>query len=450
MCQGDRDPLLSRNKEILDCLLPRESRSKAQDAALLLTKGFPAFVVESPALCQQMEDQLNTELLGEGGYRRFVGDEGAEWPFILLFQIITCIFTSSPRQLARYRSVLSPLLYESGGYPAVPQYCSKGVPLREAPVCVSQALLVLAGLLEAGLVLPQELDRRRGSRAPHSSPPVVQVTLLAESVPFQTHLSTYCIPTQTPAQIASVYIWPSSKLVDLLHHHGSDAGLGLTGRPKRPLGSLCTSRVWKVAGRTVMCIPLYQVGSVLPTLHTLYTLYISTPSTSPFQDKQDFYISKDERYVAKAIKAHLLFLRQHWGEAERPTFCILLTQPLFHKNSRSLVRLLHTLRSGRYKEVVLKTGRLQELIPVAKKVEIVLNSSLHIDFQTNRVLASPVPSRRSPSLKSRDSERSEVVRTSPASPASPADNSYMAMYSRVKDLGETDLLQQTMSVLIIG
>jgi len=48
---------------ILHSLLPRESKSKDVDAALIMAKGFPAFAVEDEALCSKIESNVDGELL---------------------------------------------------------------------------------------------------------------------------------------------------------------------------------------------------------------------------------------------------------------------------------------------------------------------------------------------------------------------------------------------------
>ena len=391
-----------RNVTILHSLLPRESRSIDVDSALIMTKGFPAFVVEDPGLCEVIERNVESELLGSRGYKRFIGDfcrksgpeeslndnsvpvtetSELEWPFIVLFQIMTCIFEGRVQDISKYRDILDPILYKTEGYPTLPLNCCHNEDesqdgLNKNPSTVFQAFLILTELLEKQLILPHEIDyrRRKIQNTCNVGHPIIQIALLSESLAFQALLSTYGITSQTPNQIESVYVWPSSKLVDLLYYHGSDEVLGLTGRPKRPLGSLCTSRIWNIGGKTVICIPL-------------------------FQDKQDFYISKDETFVAKAIKSHLKFLKKHWRESARPTFCLLLTSTLFKKNSRLLFTLLNSFKTGSFKNVPIKTGRLQELITAACKMEIV-NVAPHMDFHASRILASPVLRRKTLSIKS--------------------------------------------------
>ena len=420
-----------RNMDILHNMLPKESKSKDVDAALLTTKGFPAFVVEDPKLCEVIEENINLELLGTHGYKRFIGDEYGvnfseeaqenEWPYLLLFQMITCIFEGQIEKISKYRSRIISLLYDYDSFPTVPQYCrfdegaESYIVVKDRPIVVFQSILILTDILERRLIHPSELDNRKLQIPPHRSDDgsVIQIALFSESMSFQGLLSTYGVTTQTPNQIESVFIWPSVKLVDLLYFHGSDPSLGLTGRPKRPLGALCTSRLWKIGGKTVMCVPL-------------------------FLDKQDFYISKDESYIADSIKIHLKFLRANWRHSERPTFIILLTPGLFKTNSRPLLSVLNTLQSGNYKNILLKVGRLQELMPVARKVEVQLQEPNRIDFNASRILASPTLTRKSLSIKNLQSvgDTDGNIEAKKEEP----DEDYDTLAARCRGLSDPDLL----------
>ena len=441
-----------RNVSILHSLLPRESKSKDVDAALIMTKGFPAFVVEDPSLCSLIEENVEADLRGCHGYKRFIGDRGGrsdfsflsqdpdkqidsptlprhfnaeedlEWPFIILFQMMTCVFQGRMEDVERYRSGLDPLLFKTDGYPTIPLYHSIRTGTNNTRTTAFQAFLILSELLEKQLIHPHDIDYRREKvQSCSGGSPIIQIALLSESTAFQALLSTYGITSQTPNQIESVYVWPSKKLVDLLYYHGSDEKLGLTGRPKRPLGSLCTSRVWKIDGKSVVCIPLYQ-------------------------DKQDFYISKDETFIAKAIKSHLKFLRTHWRESSRPTFCLFLTSLLFKKNGKPLFKLLNTLKSGKFKDIPIKMGRLQELITAASKKEV-LNAAPNMDFHEHRILASPVLCRRTLSIKSLTDSKSELscsrsTNEDEEKGGKGADKEYDKIVAECEALSEDDLLPQ--------
>ena len=73
----------------------------------------------------------------------------------------------------------------------------------------------------------------------------LQVSLITESKHLQTILSTYGFITETPDQVDPIEIWPSQELVKVYIHLGSNKKLGLSGRPKRPIGLLGTSKLYR-------------------------------------------------------------------------------------------------------------------------------------------------------------------------------------------------------------
>lgn len=73
---------------------------------------------------------------------------------------------------------------------------------------------------------------------------------------LQAMMATYGIQTQTPHEVEPVQIWSSTQLVKVYQQLGVNKKVGLTGRPNRPIGSLGTSKVYRVCGMTVLCYPL--------------------------------------------------------------------------------------------------------------------------------------------------------------------------------------------------
>lgn len=67
--------------------------------------------------------------------------------------------------------------------------------------------------------------------------------MIAESMRLQAVLQTYGIQTQTPSEIEPVQIWSQWEMVKVYQHLGRNEHLKLKGRPKRPIGSLGTSKV---------------------------------------------------------------------------------------------------------------------------------------------------------------------------------------------------------------
>lgn len=119
-----------------------------------------------------------------------------------------------------------------------------------------QGLFIISQLLVEGLIHPNELDPLRRYMPAAQRPPkktryssfstviptdlAVQIVLVAESVRLQALLATYGVHTQTPHQIEPIQIWSPNDLTEVYSKLGDEDKLGLTGRPKRPFGSLST------------------------------------------------------------------------------------------------------------------------------------------------------------------------------------------------------------------
>jgi hypothetical protein len=144
------------------------------------------------------------------------------------------------------------------------------------PLVWAQSLYVLSELLYEGLLAPTEIDPIGRHLLPRlrsqKTDTIVQVVLIAEDEDLQSRLSTFGIDTQTPEQIEPITVLRPSALVEAYSVLGANAKLGLSGRPKRPIGSLGTSKIYRVEGR----------------------LYAFTPQ---FMDKEEFYMTIDNDYL---------------------------------------------------------------------------------------------------------------------------------------------------------
>ncbi|VVC92224.1 unnamed protein product [Leptidea sinapis] len=158
----------------------------------------------------------------------------------------------------------------------------------------AQSLFVLAQLLTGGLL--------------HAKPTygiatdlVVQVVLIAESMRLQAMMGTYGIQTQTPHEVEPVQVCSSTQLVHVYRELGVCPKLKLTGRPIRPVGSLGTSKIYRVCGMTVLCYPLiFEVS--------------------------EFYLYRDMALLIDDIKTELQFVGKYWRLSGRPTVCLLVRE----------------------------------------------------------------------------------------------------------------------------
>ena len=130
---------------------------------------------------------------------------------------------------------------------------------------------------------------------------VIQVVMIAESTRLQCMLANYGIQTQTPTEVEPVQIWPPCELVRVFENMGRNSKLQLNGRPNRPIGSLGTSKLYRVCGKTVLCYPIIFSAS-------------------------EFYLSHDMALLTEDIRDELKFIGKYWRLVGRPTFCILISE----------------------------------------------------------------------------------------------------------------------------
>ncbi|XP_044751763.1 probable phosphorylase b kinase regulatory subunit beta isoform X2 [Coccinella septempunctata] len=385
----------NRNRSIFETMLPRESSSKDVDAALLATISFPAFATHEDILYSETKSRVLRKLKGKYGFKRYIRDgyktvnedpnrryykKGelknfenieCEWPLFYIFMIIDGVFKALPDQIIEYQELLKSRIHlDSNGDPIIPMYfyiakedieiekskpySTERKPCSEPGIFLwGQAMFILAQLLTAGLLHINELDPIRRYLPSYNRPRkagrysafqgtatdlVVQIVLIAESMRLQAMMATYGIQTQTPHEVEPVQIWSSTQLVKVYENLGVNSKLNLKGRPVRPIGSLGTSKVYRVCGSTVLCYPLiFEVS--------------------------DFYLYRDMALLIDDIKTELQFVGKYWRLSGRPTVCLLIREehmrdPQFKK----MLDLLAMLKKGHCDGVKVRIGRLQNLI----------------------------------------------------------------------------------------
>ncbi|XP_011147256.1 probable phosphorylase b kinase regulatory subunit beta isoform X4 [Harpegnathos saltator] len=306
-----------------------------------------------------------------------------EWPLFYIFMIIDGVFKSLPEQVEEYQNLLKTKVYkDQNGDPVIPMYyyvpeeyleternepCSvnrlpsdegrgyRGAVDHESTSMYlwNQAMFVIAQLLTAGLLHINELDPIRRYLPSYNRPRragrysafqgthtdlVVQIVLIAESMRLQAMMATYGIQTQTPHEVEPVQILSSTQLVKVYQKLGVNNKLNLQGRPARPIGSLGTSKVYRVCGMTVLCYPLiFEVS--------------------------EFYLYRDMALLIDDIKTELQFVGKYWRLSGRPTVCLLIREehmrdPQFKK----MLDLFAMLKKGYCDKTKVRIGRLQNLI----------------------------------------------------------------------------------------
>ncbi|KAF9409433.1 hypothetical protein HW555_011208 [Spodoptera exigua] len=385
------------------------------DAALLPTVSFPAFATHEEHLVQLTKNNILRRLQGKCGFKRFSRDgykcvledpnrryyhEGelkefdgieSEWPLFYVMMIIDGVFRTLPDQVEEYQKLLKARIYmDEFGDPVIPWYYyvpREGIENeRNEPNSVrrlpanhpsdgndkgglflwAQSLFVLAQLLTGGLLHVNELDPIRRYLPSYNRPRragrysafqgiatdlVVQVVLIAESMRLQAMMGTYGIQTQTPHEVEPVQVCSSTQLVHVYRELGVCPKLKLTGRPIRPIGSLGTSKIYRVCGMTVLCYPLiFEVS--------------------------EFYLYRDMALLIDDIKTELQFVGKYWRLSGRPTVCLLVREEhMRDPHFKHMLDLFAMLKKGHCDGVKVRLGRLQNLISSSSIPE-------HLDFMS--------------------------------------------------------------------
>lgn len=133
-------------------------------------------------------------------------------------------------------------------------------------------------------------------------------------------------------------IWSSTQLIKIFQELGVNEKIGLTGRPPRPVGSLGTSKVYRVCGMTVLSYPLiFEVS--------------------------DFYLYRDMALLIDDIKTELQFVGKYWRLSGRPTVCLLIREEhMRDPQFKEMLDLLAMLKKGYCDGMKVRIGRLQNLI----------------------------------------------------------------------------------------
>lgn len=389
----------NRNCTILRTLLPRESSSKETDAALLCIVGYPAFAIDDEKLKETTRDRIIENLMGKYGLKRYFRDgyktvvedplrrtyysselklfEGieCEFPLLYIYLLLNAWFSNDNDAIEEYSKLLDKtLLWDSDTdigvvpkYFYVPEFAiederknpgsQERLPAPEEYISLwDQSLHIIVKLLEEDLIDIGHLDplerHKRRSNLGHygyinhryssfkvtESDLVVQVALIAENRSLQATLATYGIGTQTPKQVEPIQIWPPSELIKVYKKLGVNQKLSLSGRPTRPFGSLATSKIYRILGRTVICYPIIL-------------------------DEKDFYMSLDMSLLIDEFQRKLSFIRNNWNMRGRPTVCLLIRENHIRGTHFNVfLDLMARLKNGECDGVRTRLGRLQTFI----------------------------------------------------------------------------------------
>ena len=386
---------IARAQITLESILPRESRSKEVDAALLSVIGFPAFAVDAQ-LAEVTRGRIIENLLGNYGCKRFLRDGHqtiledhsrlhyepwelkqfedieSEWPLFFTYLWLDSLFAGDEQAALRWQEMLQKVLVEHNGMKLLPElyfvphdkieaekqqpHSQERLPNANLPLVWAQSLYYLGEMIHSGLLQLSDLDplgRHRGIGAAHE--PVVQIVLLAEDESLQAELNNVGIVTETLNQVAPVRVRHSEELADAYFQIGRNDKLRLTGRPLRRLRTLTTSKIFRIRGEATVFLP-------------------------SFGDAEHFYLALDERVFTAQIKSELSYIRRHWRAAGRPTMTLLFSRSQWETGADALLELVSEMQDGNCGGTPVRLGRIAELSGAAAKERI---DFLH-DFEFER------------------------------------------------------------------
>lgn len=378
---------IARMRNLLEATLPRESRSKEVDAALLSVIGYPAYAVEDADLVERTLDEIVTKLQGRYGCKRFLRDghqtvledpgrlhyesgelarfEGieSEWPLFFTYLMLDGLVRGREQQAQNYAGRLAGLCVERDGLRLLPELyyvphaaveaekarpgSQKRLPNDNVPLYWAQSLYWLATLLDEGWLHPSDIDPlARRERIGHRRECLVQVVLVAASREVQATLSAAGVPAQTAAEIAPVSVRHADDLTRALARVGRNAKLGLSGRPRRGVGTLVTCQVFTLGGETVVFLP-------------------------QFMAPQDFYLSLDNRLLVERCKAEFRHVRRHWDQPGQPVFTLRITPAMLAgEGADELLGFLRELCAGNCEGLPVRVRPLSMLLASAGRKDL--------------------------------------------------------------------------------
>ncbi|MER2491242.1 glycoside hydrolase family 15 protein [Catenovulum sediminis] len=335
---------ISRARNTLARLLPRESISKEVDSALLSIIGFPAFAVGDKKLVQKTRDKILSELGGEYGCKRFLWDGHqtavedhsrihyehyeltnfkdieSEWPLFYTYLYIQAIYDGDTQAAKQYRQKLESVMIEKDGKKLIPELyylepehieAERAEPHSQPrsanenlPLVWAQSLYYTGFMLDEGLIELNDLDplklRHRSSKDNETQ---IALVVLAENEGIKQLLANHGVIAETPEDIKPLRVLSAGQLVEAYRHLGENSVLGLTGRPKRRFQSLATAKTYDINGVPYLCLSSLQ------------------------QDRQNY------RYFDAALESEILaneisHINKHWINKEAAVVTYMVTQAM--------------------------------------------------------------------------------------------------------------------------
>ena len=314
--------------------------------------GLKRFLLDGHQTVLEDDRRLHYE---EQELKRFENIE-SEWPLFFAYLYLDALLSNDDEQAQLYFEKLQRVLVERDGQHLLPELyyvpsdaidaeraqpqSQPRLPNANVPLVWAQSLYLLARMVHTGVLGAHEIDPlgRRRPQVPRR--PVVQLLFIAEDEALQAHLSEHGILTETEQDIAPVVVCHPDQIAAAHGQVGRNDSLNLTGRSARALKSLTTSRVYKLQGKTVVCLASFFI-------------------------QQEFYLAYDVDFLVRRFESELAYLHHNWTGRGRPTVTVLLTKALLEDASDGFFAFMHKVASGVVDRIPVKVGRLHELIPTA-------------------------------------------------------------------------------------
>ncbi|MCM8533497.1 MAG: glycoside hydrolase family 15 protein [Lentisphaeraceae bacterium] len=384
---------IARSRTTLHALLPRESHSKEVDSAVLSIIGYPAFAIEDDALVERTRKRIIDKLGGRYGCKRFLLDGHqtvmedehrlhyeseelknfanieSEWPLFFTYLMLDAVFRGDEAETESYRKKLEDLLVEKDGMLLLPELffvphdkveAEKANPKSQdrvannnLPLIWAQSLFLLGRMIADGVLDRKDIDPlERHKRIGKKLQNELQFCVIAENEEVQQKLTELDISSTKLEDTNSIKIMYPNELANTLHRIGANEKLGLTGRPKRRMRALATSRLYELNGDTALFLP--QV-----------------------QNRQDFYFELDNRILIEEMRTEFAYITRHWDDEGQPIQAFLVTPDMLAESgTEKLISFIREIKNGEieqctlasFEDAILKAGK-ETIVNVPKLPE---------------------------------------------------------------------------------
>ena len=397
---------ISRARNTLTHLLPRESISKEVDSAILSIIGFPAFAVTDKVLVEKTRDKILSELGGNYGCKRFLWDGHqtsiedhtrmhyehselasfenieSEWPLFYTYLYIQALFENNASEAKKYREKLESIMVEVDGKMLLPELYfvekenieaekkSPGsqtrVPNENVPLVWAQSLYYTGLMLDEGLIEKDDLDPLQlRNRSTQNTQVQVALVVLAENNCVKEQLEKNGVIAEAINEITPIKVMEASELVECYRKVGANDSLGLTGRPKRRLQGLATAQTY-----------MFNNESYL--------------SLSSVQHKENNYRVFDAKLASTHLQDEITHICKHWINDEVAVVTYLCTQDMCDSQNADV--LLNTIRSFQLRKVQKNVGYASANLAIrASKINELVIPNIKIDALVNTSEVSPSP-----------------------------------------------------------